>query len=440
MRNRWLRPTAVLVSLLLVAACGGRDDDDDASDSTGSGSGSGSQTEDTGGEGGGEPEPAPGFDGTTIRLGVITPTSGPAAVIGVPLTAGNQAYFNAVNAAGGVAGKYQIELDIRDSASASDSTQAGTAYEAIKNNVVMIAQLLGTPIVTDLLPQLEADNIVAAPASLDSFWVREQQLLPIGGPYQVQAANALSWYVEGGRDGTSSGEDTLCALTADSAYGEAGFEGLEFAAGELGVEIAARVTFPPGNTDFTTQIGQLQSAGCEMVFLVAIPSETAPVMQAAVAASFAPLWIGQSPTWVTAFAVSPLAPYLEANFVLASEGVAWGDTSVPGMATMLEDAGPDQEPDIYFAFGYNQARAVHQVLEAAVAAGDLSREGIVAAMNSIDVLTFDGLSGDYPYGPPEDRDPPRQSTIYGVDPAAPGGLVALESNILSPAAEAFVFE
>jgi ABC-type branched-subunit amino acid transport system substrate-binding protein len=418
---------------MVGAACGGRDDDDESTDDTGTG------TEETT-DGGGAPEAGPGFDGTTIRLGVITPTSGAASVIGLPLTAGNQAYFDAVNAAGGVGGQYPVELDIRDSASASDSAQADSAYEAIKGNVVMLAQLLGTPIVNDLLPKLNTDGIVAAPASLDSFWVREQQLLPIGGPYQIQAANALSWYVDGGVDGSSSGDDTLCALTADSAYGEAGFEGLEFAAGELDVEIAERVTFPPGNTDFTTQVGQLQGAECDMVFLVAIPSETSPVMQAAVGASFAPQWIGQSPTWVTAFAASPLAPYLQANFVLAGEGVAWGDTSAPGMAQMLEDAGPDQEPDIYFGFGYNQARAVHQVLEAAVAAGDLSREGIVAAMNSIDELTFDGLSGDYPYGPPEDRDPPRQSTIYGVDPAAPGGLVTIQADIVSPAAEAYAFD
>jgi ABC-type branched-subunit amino acid transport system substrate-binding protein len=425
-----LRPTAALFSLVLVAAaCGGSDDDDDATDET-------TDTEETQPEDGAAPEPGPGFDGTTIRLGVITPTSGPAAVIGNPLTAGNQAYFDAVNDAGGVAGEYQIELDIQDSQ--FQTGPADAAYEATKNDVVMYAQLLGTQIVTTLLPKLSADNIVAAPASLDSFWVREQQLLPIGGPYQIQAANALTWYVEGGNGG--SADDVLCALTRDDAYGEAGFEGLEFAAGELDVEIAERVTFPAANADFTTQIGQLQSGGCEMVFFVAVPSETAPAAQKAAELGFAPQWIGQSPTWVTAFATSPLAPYLQANFVLAGEGTEWGDTSVPGMAQMLEDAGPDQEPDIYFAFGYNQARAVHQVLEAAVAAGDLSREGIVEAMNSIEELTFDGLTGDYGWGAPEDRVPPRASTIFSVDPEAPAGLAVLERDIVSPAAEAFEFE
>ena len=430
MRNRWLRPSAALFSLVLVAAaCGGRDsDDDETTDDTGG-------TEETTGEAA-APAAVPGFDGTTINLGVITPTSGPAAVIGNPLTAGNQAYFDALNAAGGVAGEYQVQLDIQDSA--FQTAPADAAYEAIKGDVVMFAQILGTQIITTLLPKLTADNIVAAPASLDSFWVREQQLLPIGGPYQIQSANALTWYVEGGNGG--SADDVLCALTRDDAYGEAGFEGLEFAAGELGVEIAERASFPAGNADFTTQIGQLQGANCDMVFLVAIPSETSPVLSKAVELGFAPQWIGQSPTWLTLFATTPLAPYLQENFVLAAEGTEWGDTSVPGMAQMLEDAGPDQAPDIYFAFGYNQARAVHQVLEAAVAAGDLSHEGIVAAMNSIEELTFDGLTGDYGWGAPEDRVPPRASTIFSVDPAVPGGLAALERDYTSPAAEDFEFE
>lgn len=428
MRNRWLRPTAALVSLVLLAACGGSDDDEDeSSPDTG--------TEETTAESGGEPQAGPGFDGTTIRLGVVTATSGLASVIGNPVTAGNQAYFDAVNAAGGVGGQYPIELEIQDSA--FQTAPADAAYEAMKADVVMFAQILGTQVVTSLLPKLNTDGIVAAPGSLDSFWVREQQLLPIGGPYQVQAANALSWYVGGGNGG--SADDVLCALTVDDAYGEAGFEGLEFAAGELDVEIAERVTFPPANADFSTQIGQLQGADCDMVFLVAIASETSPALQKAADLGFTPQWIGQAPTWVTVLGATALAPYLQENFVLASEGPEWGDTTVPGMAQMLEDALPDQAADIYFTFGYSQARAVHQVLEAAVAAGDLSREGIVAAMNSIDELTFDGLVGDYAWGAPADRVPPRESTIFAVDPAAPGGLTALET-VVSEAAQAFEFE
>ena len=51
---------------------------------------------------------------------------------------------------------------------------------------------------------------------------------------------------------------------------------------------------------------------------------------------------------------------------IAAEGTEWGDNEVPGMAEMVknvEELRPKQEPDYYFAFGYNQARAMTAVLD-----------------------------------------------------------------------------
>ena len=55
-------------------------------------------------------------------------------------------------------------------------------------------------------------------------------------------------------------------------------------------------------------------------------------------------------------------------------------------------------------------------------------------------LTFDGLVGNYTYGPAADRNPPRASTVFAVDPslATAGYLRALETNQTSQAAEGYV--
>jgi ABC-type branched-subunit amino acid transport system substrate-binding protein len=431
---KWLRPLALLMALALTAAaCGGSTDDDDDTSNT---------TESDGGseEPAGDPEPVAGFDGTTIRLGVITPTSGTVALIGNPLTAGNQAYFDYVNEElGGIGGKYKIELDIRDSG--YDPTKALQEYAAIKDNVVMLAQLLGTPIVNAVLEQLEEDGLVASPASLDSFWVREPNLLPLGGPYQIQAMNALNWYIE------ENGEDkVVCSLIQDDPYGEAGQEGLDFAAENLDIEIAETATFPapPATADFTAPIGQLQGAGCEMVFLVATPTSTGAALGKAVEVGFAPQWIGQSPTWIGVLGTSPLAPYLQANFLVASEGVNYGDESVPGMAELLrikDTYAPDQAPDVYFNFGYIQALAVTALLEKAVELGDLSHEGILNALNELGTVSFEGLSGDYEYGPDGDRTPPTASSMFKVDPESPTGLSLVDGaqGIEAPFTKDFEF-
>jgi ABC-type branched-subunit amino acid transport system substrate-binding protein len=429
----WFRPLALLLALALAAAACGGSSSDDTTDTTAS---------DGAAEPAGDPEPVPGFDGTTIKLGVITPTSGTVALIGNPLTAGNKAYFDYVNEElGGIAGKYKVELDIRDSG--YDPTKAGQEYAAIKGDVVMLTQLLGTPIVNAILEQLTDDGLVAAPASLDSFWVREANLLPVGGPYQIQALNALHWYeTEGGGEGK-----VVCSLIQDDPYGEAGQEGLEFAAEELGIDIAVTARFPappaPQTPEtFTAPIGQLEGEGCEMVFLVATPTSTGAALGVAAGSGFAPQWIGQSPTWIGVLGKSPLAAYLQQNFLVASEGVNYGDTSVPGMAELVrikDTYAPDQAPDVYFNFGYLQGIAVTALLEKAVELGDLSHDGILNALDQLGTVSFDGLSGDYTYGPPEDRVPPVKSSIFKVDPASPTGLTLVQGDIEAPFAKDFEF-
>ncbi|HEX9992305.1 MAG TPA: ABC transporter substrate-binding protein [Acidimicrobiales bacterium] len=442
------RILALLFAFVLIGAACGRDDEDsaDAPAATDDGDDGGDDTSDTtAAEGtdeddsGGELATAPGFDGSTIKVGIVTPQTGGVEVIGNPLTTGNQVYFDYVNdELGGIAGQYQIETVVVDSQ--YDATVGLQQYNAIKDDVVMFAQILGTPVVNTVLEQLRQDNIVAAPASLDSFWVREQNLLPIGGPYQVQAINAMDWWIN---EGGGSTDATVCTMIQDDPYGEAGQEGVEFAAEQLGFEVAATARFGATDTDFTAQVGQLSEANCEVVFLVSTPTGTGGILGVAAAQNFTPQWIGQSPTWIGLLAASPLAEYLQANFKVVAEGTEWGDESVPGMADMIarqEQYAPDQGPDYYFAFGYNQAQAVVQVLEAAVENGDLSREGIIEAMNSLDTLTFDGLSGDYEWGAPEDRNPPRASTIFEVDPEKPFGLGVVARDYESEAADAFEFE
>ena len=424
-RQTWLRLLAAFAAVALVAtACGGRDDDDAAGD-------------DEAAEGG-APETVPGFDGETIRLGVLTPTSGLVAIIGEPLTNGNRAYWDYVNEElGGVGGQYQVELVVEDSA--YDAPTAVQKYNEIKGDVVMFNQLLGTPIVNALLEQLVADNIVAQPASLDSFWVREANLLPIGAPYQIQAINGVDWYVN---EGGGSTDSAICTLHQDDPYGEAGQEGVDFALEELGIELTEEVTFPVGNPDFTTQITQLQGAGCEMVWLTSTPTDTGSALGKAAELGYQPRWMAQSPTWIGLFVESPLLPYLQANFTWVSEGPEYGDESVPGMSELLriqETYTPDQEPDIYFNFGYNEAKAVHQVLEQAVEMGDLSHDGIVEAMNSIDELEFEGLLGEYGWGAPDDRNPPRANSIFEVDPNKPIGLGLIVAEHQAPFAEDFEF-
>ncbi len=112
---------------------------------------------------------------------MLSALSGPAAVIGTQLAAGQQVYFDYLNAElGGVAGQYPVEILLEDHL--YDTASTVQKYGKIKDDVVMFSQIMGTPSISAALALLAEDNIVASPASQDAFWVREQNLLPVIEP------------------------------------------------------------------------------------------------------------------------------------------------------------------------------------------------------------------------------------------------------------------
>ena len=383
-----------------------------------------------------DPEPVAGFDGSTIKIGVVNDFSGPAAIIGLPLQSGVATYYEWLNDQGGIAGKYPVELV--DADSTYNPSVAVQAYNDMKDDIALIGNLFGTPVVTALLESLNEDGLMAVPASLDSAWVRESNLIPWGAPYQIQVINGIDWWLN---EGGGSTDQVYCSLIQDDPYGEAGQAGLEWIAPKVGITISEVARYVPGDADFSAQIGQLQGSGCEVVWLTALPSAVGGIGGAAAGAGFAPTWIGQSPVWINAFAASALAPYLEANLIIVGEGSTWGDTSMPGAVAMMERMAtyaPDQEPDYYFAAGYVMAMASAGVLEQAVANGDLSREGILQASTQVSI-DFEGLSGDYHYGPVDERQPSISNTIFRVNPAIPNGVEAVEVGYESEYASDYDF-
>ena len=385
----------------------------------------------------GSPSAAPGFDGKTITLGVLTPLQGPVAAIGKPLTAGGEVYFDWLNATkGGIAGKYKVKLAEEDTS--YDADTAAAKYQKLRDGVVLFEQALGTGIVKALLPKLDADGVVAAPASLDADWVRERNLLAVGAPYQVQFANAADYYVnQAGGKGKK-----LCFAGVSNPYGDAGLAGLQSAAASLGTSVAASARYNQGDTSFTGVVKQLRDANCDAVFMATFSGDTSRIVGEAESLRYTPRWVVQATGWDPSLATGPLGAAMARSVWVMGEGTEWGDRSVKGQADMLDRLArfkPDQAPNYYFVFGYYQAWAASQVLEKAASLGDFGRAGIVKAMESVGTLRFDGLSGDYAYGPPAKRVPPRASTIFSVDPAKPLGLAGLKVNLETDAARRYVF-
>ncbi|MCP3935093.1 MAG: ABC transporter substrate-binding protein [Actinomycetia bacterium] len=415
------------------------DDSDDASTETTAGETSDDDSDDAStDDSASELATAPGFDGETISVGVLSAMSGPTAVIGVPLAAGQQVYFDYLNAElGGVAGQYPVEIVLEDHL--YDTATTVQKYGKIKDDIIMFSQIMGTPSTFATLPLLAEDNMVASPASQDAFWVREQNLFPVIEPYQIDVINAMDYYLG---DGGGSVDDTICAVIQNDLYGEAGLQGLEFAAEYMGFEIATVTRYGAGDQDFTAQVTELVNTECNMVWGTALPTELGGILGTAAQSGFTPRWIVQSPAWIDALALTPLKDYLQAYVWVAALGQEWGDPNSTEMTAMVERVAkykPDQAPSYYFTFGYIQAWATHQLLENAVENGDMSRQGIIDAMNGLAELDYGDLGAAYTYGAPNDRNPSRSTTIFAIDAEKPFALAALAPDVTSEGAKAFEF-
>jgi len=442
-RNRFVATVTIgLVFGLVATACGGGD----KSKSSSSNSTSGSKTT-ASPNAGKAPTAVPGFDGTTITLGVITPQTGAQGAIagkylGAPLTDGNQMYWDDINAKGGVAGKYKVKLVVKDSQ--YDATVGSTAYTSLKDNVLAFQQVLGTAVLQAIQPSLNTDNTIAGPATLDADWNLDEHLFPFTTSYQLLAINAIDYYLKNGGAGKN-----VCVLSQDDGYGAAGTQGAEYVAkaDKITIKSTQKVTLLG---DKTAAIQALKSANCDMVFTTLLFIDMKSVVKTAQQLSFTPRFILMAPAWERSFTDktdagydASFADYLQKNMWVSATGPQWGDTTNPGMVKLLsvvKQYRPQQKANLYFEFGYAQAWALDQILAIAAKNGDFSHAGLLTAMNQVGTLKFDNLLPDYKYGTSVDqRVTPLPATIFSVDGTIDGGLKTLAADYVSDAAKTYKF-
>jgi ABC-type branched-subunit amino acid transport system substrate-binding protein len=405
-RRGLVTATSLILGAALLAGCAAQ-----SSTSTSSNSG-----------GGGGPAAAPGFDpeAGTINVGLITALSGPVAPSAADIVAGQEAYFDKINAQGGVGGKYKIETVTGDSQ--YNPQLAVQTYQGMKDNVSMLSQVLGTPSVRALIPLLDQSQGIAL-AAQDADLRTAPSVLPFLASYQTDVVNAVSylWNEE-----KVQGKN-YCALVQDDSSGEARVEGLKSIGDALGFQVGTVTKFAPTDTNFTAQVQQLQSAGCDVVVFGGASNNTSNVVAAATQLQYTPTWIAEYFANSSAFPTSPIADYLEQNFVFTGPGDELDSAASPGMADLVENlkkSSPDAQLTLQHVYGWIQAQVVTAVLEQAAKDGDLSTAGIRKASTEVKTVDFGGLGGPVTLGQPEDRVLPKQTTIFHFDRTKPYGLAA----------------
>ncbi|HLH62818.1 MAG TPA: ABC transporter substrate-binding protein [Ktedonobacteraceae bacterium] len=394
-----------------------------------------SNSSSNGSSGGSTLKVGPGVDVAhkTITLGILSPYSGPvAAPIGVPLARGVEVFFDHVNDNGGINGfkvkfleedtQYNPQIEVQK-------------YEQIHNQVLMIADSLGTPTTYAIKDLADADHMLVSAATLASSLAREKYLILVGTPYRLQVENAFDYVV----NQLHVQNPATGIIYQNDEYGQDGLTGYKEAVSFYHLNDVAEASYAPTDTDFTAQVSLMKAKGAKYVFLSALPTVTASVVGTAAKLNYFPQFILQSPAWANALlGVSALVPLLSKVWVVG-QGATWGDTSVPGMAQLLQDVqkyAPDQKPDGYFEFGYTESEITYAILKAAMARNDLTRDGLYNAFLSLHQVNLQGLYPPITYGDsPNQRVPTRDSVIFQVDPSQPNDVKPLTPDFTGEAAK-----
>jgi len=372
-------------------------------------------------------------DNGCIYLGQISDlTVGPFATLAVPITDAQKAFWKRVNDDGGIDG-YDIDVSkyVRDNLYLPETH--AQVYEEIKGDVLGLAQSLGSPTTLAILEDLNANDVVTAPASWTSLWEFEDVILESGTNYCFEAMNIVDYIAE------KNSAKSVMMVYYPGDYGGDGAAGAEIAAEANGMTFTG-VETASGPEAQAGAVSAVVRAKPDLVVLATGPTDAAVIVGESAGQGYQGQFVGLGPVWNPALLASPAAPAFESMFLASGYWGAWG-TDTPGHQAM-RDALPDVEPNDGYTAGWVWSYAMKAALEEWLAGDyDKSRAGLLEAVKSLETVDYEGMlpaeAGKFG-GEPNDT-VFRESVISKVDPAAPTGLTVIEDFSAGPTASEYEF-
>lgn len=348
----------------------------------------------------------------TIKVGLLADLTGRFAVLASPVVDAQIAFWEKVNAEGGVAGGRRVELDIRDTS--YDVSRHLQHYLELVAEVAAIGQSTGSPHTAQIADNLREDGMFAIPLSWYSGWAFDDNTLEQGSNYCFEGMNVVSFMNEMSPPGW-----TLAIVSYLGEYGQDSAVGAKIAAEHLGIEVVydGEGHVVPGG-DQTGVIAQLVDAQPSWVFITVSPVEFAEIFSGALVAGLGAKWSGSFPSYVPSLLEGPLGPAIDSSYYWPSFWTAWG-TDVPGMPDLMNTiaaAYPDHPSALadYYVRGWVEAQMMEQILNRAFELGDMTQQGILDAARSIEGFDFQGLAPSQGYVGSPDEYAVRSIAIYDI--------------------------
>jgi branched-chain amino acid transport system substrate-binding protein len=325
-----------------------------------------------------------GATDTEIRIGNIMPYSGPASAYGV-IGKTEQAYFNKINAEGGINGRKIKFISYDDAYSPPKAVeQARKLVES--DEVLLIFNSLGTPSNSAIQKYMNAKRVpqlfVASGASKwndpkDFPWTMGWQ-----PSYQTEA-HIYAAYVLKEKPGGK-----IAVLYQNDDFGKDYVKGLKDALGSKASMIVAEESYETSEPSIDDHLIKLKAAGADVFISVTTPKFAAQAIKRASEIDWHPLQIVVNVSSSVGAVMLPAGfensqGILSANYAKDAADPQWADD--PGMKKFVDFLAqyyPDgNKLDAATVFGYGAAQTLVQVLKQC--GDDLTRDNVMKQAASL---------------------------------------------------------
>ena len=220
----------------------------------------------------------------TIKIGLIGPQTGGAAVYGMAVARAAQIAVDEINAQGGV----QIALDVQDDE--HDAEKSINAYNAVLDNgaQMILGTVTTTPCIAVSAQAFEERVFMLTPsASSPAVIEGKDNMYQVCFTDPAQGAASAEYIFQ-----NKLGEKVGVIYNNGDVYSTGIYQTFEAKAAELGLEIVKVSTFTDDTTDFSVQVTDMKNAGADVVFLPIYYTPASLILTESSKQEFAPVFFG----------------------------------------------------------------------------------------------------------------------------------------------------
>ena len=327
-----------------------------------------------------------------LKIGVIGPFTGPAALYGLACKFGAQVAADEINAQGGL----QIELLSEDDE--HDAEKSINAYNTVLDQgAQMIAGTTTTKPCLAVSAQAFEDRVFMLTPSASSALVPEGKDNMYQVCFEDPAMGIFSAQIIA--DNTLGTKVAVIYNNADD-YSTGIYQNFKTKSEELGLEIVSETTFTDETTDFSVQVAAAKDAGADLVFLPIYYTPASMILATAKGMDYAPVFFGVD-GMDGILAMEGFDASLADGVILLTPFSAFStdERTVDFVAKYQEVSGGDT-PNQFAADAYDAVYALYNAsLAAGIDASTSPEDACEMLIEQFATLEYSGLTGDMTWTP-----------------------------------------